>query len=142
MTKAKKALRPSDIVNDKPSMTKQDGAQTPSDVYRSFVQGQPLPEGPPPVYADLSNFDYAEVRNTMAEFESAFEELPSRTREFFGNDTANYAAFLGRESAAIAEQGLAAVISEALDPTPEPEPEVPAEPNPAEAGAPDGGATS
>ena len=94
------------------SMTKQDGAQTPAQVWRKFMQGQPLPETPPPVYGDISEFDYAQVRDRVAAFESDFEELPSDLRESFGNDAAQYADFLGEKSADIQSDGLYAVLSD------------------------------
>lgn len=94
------------------SMTKQDGAQTPAQVWRKFMQGQPLPESPPPVYGDISQFDYAAVRNQVAEFETMFEELPSDLRASFGNDASQYAEFLGEKSTQIESDGLYAVLSD------------------------------
>lgn len=96
------------------SMTKQDGAQTPADVYRQYQAGQPIPETPPPIYGDISEYDYAEARNNIAAFQSAFEELPSHVREYFSNDAARYADFLGEHEAAIEKEGLDNALRAAL----------------------------
>ena len=112
---SKKSIYAHDHVPAGKSMTKQDGAQTPADVYRRFVQGVPLPEAPPPVYADLSEFDYAAAREQVANFKSAFEELGAHVREHFGNDDAEYLNFLQENEERIDSDGLSAVLKAELE---------------------------
>lgn len=117
MTAKKKPARdPFASYNDEPSLTKQSGAMTPADHWRAFVAGQPLPERPPQVFGDLAGFDYARMRETVAEFNSAFEELPSHLRDTLDNDPANYLTLLEDNSQEIAENGLGTFLNTRRDP--------------------------
>lgn len=92
------------------SMTKQSGAQTPADVWRQYVAGQPIPDTPPPQFGDVSAIDYEQARYTVANFRSAFQELPASVRDAFGHDEMNYVDFLEKNAQSVSEDGLDAAL--------------------------------
>lgn len=98
------------------SLTKQDGAMTPADHFRAFIAGKPLPEGRPPVYADISNLNLHETRDLVAEFESEFQSLPAHVRDNFENDSANYLDFLEENEAEVNSGGLKGLLEARLNP--------------------------
>ena len=83
---------------------------TPADHYRQFISGVPLPEAGPAVYGDLSSFDYGQLRDQVAEFESHFEDLPAPARDAFGNDANNYMDFLSENAEKIDSDGLSVAL--------------------------------
>lgn len=111
MSKAKSLYKHAHVPVGK-SLTKQDGAQTPADVWRKYQAGQPIPDAPPPQYGDISEWDYEQHRNQLAAFETAFQELPAHFRDRFDNDAAQYADFLGENEEKIASDGVNAVLRE------------------------------
>lgn len=94
------------------SRTKGQDAQTPADIWRQYQAGVPLPDQRPPVYGDVSQMDYAEARNQIAEFESEFQALPSNIRDALGNDSANYLGWLEENAEGIDEKGLANTLKQ------------------------------
>lgn len=82
---------------DSPSMTKQ-SFKAECDINNILVKYQKTGvfdhvqkyEGQ---YFDATETDYHEAMNTVANADSMFNELPSRAREYFSNDPANFLKF-------------------------------------------------
>ena len=102
-----------------PSLTKQDGAQTPAQVARAFLHGQPLPEQRPPVYADLSRFNAVQLRDSLIELRNEFMDLGAEARLAFNNDETEYMEFLQEHGDEIDANGLRATLVDFLNPEPE-----------------------
>lgn len=84
-------------------------------------------------YSDLSSApDYHQAMTQIAEASAAFNSLPSELRNTFGNDPAEFLAFVQDEgnADALVEMGLAKAVPGASAESPPASPEIPAEPAP------------
>lgn len=86
------------VINEEPSLTKQSfAAETDVNVIvrRHLEQGIPMPEVGTQIYGDFSDQDdYLVAMNKVCRAQESFEALPSRIRDRFQNNPAEFLAFV------------------------------------------------
>lgn len=84
-------------------------------IRRHIDFGTPLPESPPPVFADVTGVSFEKSLNVQRAVSEAFSELPADIRAAFSNNPAEYIDFCHENADDISEHGMKAVLSGNID---------------------------